>query len=87
MQNESMPACSICKPNYDDAFIVSSAEKAFDFAVNSSMIRESITFIKLLLGLNPALKAIPAMADNGKQIFLKRKKAAFDPRITPGIRF
>jgi len=43
--------------------------------------------IRLFLGLAPVLKAVPAMANNGKQIFLKRNKNAFDPRIMPGIRF
>jgi hypothetical protein len=43
--------------------------------------------IRLFLGFAPVLKAVPAMANNGKQIFSRRKKAAFDPRITPGIRF
>jgi len=51
------------------------------------MIRGIIEFIKLQVNSKPVLKAVPAMTNNGMQQLLKRRKAGFDPRITPGIRF
>ena len=36
--------------------------------------------------LNSVLKAVPALANNGG-LFKKRKKAAFNPKITLGFNF
>jgi hypothetical protein len=37
--------------------------------------------------LSPVLKAVAALANNGSEIFKRRKKAAFDPKITLGFNF
>ena len=37
--------------------------------------------------LAPVLKAVAALANNGGGIFKKRKKAAFNPKISLGFNF
>ena len=44
----------------------------------------NMKFIEILM--TPILKAVPALANNGG-IFKKRKKAAFNPKITLGFNF
>jgi hypothetical protein len=44
----------------------------------------SMKFIETLI--SPVLKAVGALANNGG-IFKKRKKAAFNPKITLGFNF
>jgi len=52
---------------------------------NSPCIKiTNMKFIKILI--SPILKAVPALANNGG-IFKKRKKAAFNPKITLGFNF
>jgi len=42
-------------------------------------------FIETLL--TPVLKAVGAIANNGMDIFKRRKKAAFNPKIALGFNF
>jgi len=52
---------------------------------NSGCIKTmKMKFIEILM--TPILKAVPALANNGG-IFKKRKKAAFNPKITLGFNF
>ena len=42
-------------------------------------------FIETLL--TPVLKAVAALANNGGEIFKRRQKAPFNPKITLGFNF
>jgi hypothetical protein len=42
-------------------------------------------FIETLI--TPILKAVGAVANNGRGIFKKREKSAFDPKISLGFNF
>jgi hypothetical protein len=45
----------------------------------------NMKFIETLI--TPILKAVGAVANNGMGIFKKRKKSAFDPKISLGFNF
>jgi hypothetical protein len=47
--------------------------------------KENMKFIETLI--TPILKAVGAVANNGMEIFKKRKKAPFSPKISVGLNF